>query len=298
MTDIVTKRLAIYYGYPSSVNGTYTVSGAVDVFKKYKILVLGSGLEDPSHPDHNNTAAIISDPLMKGTKVYGYIDATQPLNIIQNKIDLWFNINVAGIFMDQFGYDFGLTRVKQREIIWSIHEKGNNKLSAFVNAWNVDDVFGTTIDPIHNPDGLPTRMNENDIYLAESFVVINGQYDDTDNNNDDIMDWQDKAIKMVNYRNSYGSKMAAITTWNTDPFDQSKMDYAYFASILYNLDYFGFGELYFSASDAQMPFRTRKVYYGNKFTGEIISSAGGIFTRTTNIGIKLDTSNHTVNTII
>lgn len=298
MSDILTKRLAIYYGYPSSVNGTYTVSGAVDVFKKYKILVLGTGLEDVSHPDHNNTVSIITDPLMKSTKVYGYIDSTLPLNIIQNKIDLWSNMNVDGIFMDQFGYDFGLTRVKQREIIWSIHEKGDNKLSAFVNAWNVDDVFGTIIDAVHNPDGLPTRMNERDIYLAESFVIINGQYDNADNNDDDIMDWQDKAIKMINYRNSYGTKMAAVTTWNTDPFDQNKMDYAYFSSVLYNFDYFGFGELYFSAADAQLPFRTRKTHYGTKFTGEINTSSGGVFTRTTNIGIKIDTSNNTVNTII
>lgn len=295
MSEIVTKKLAIYYGYPSSVNGTYTVSGAVDVFMKYKIVVFGSGLENPSHPDYSNVVAIINDPLMKNTKVFGYVDSTLSLDVIQNNIDLWSNINVSGIFMDQFGYDYGLTRETQREIIWSIHEKGNNKLSAFVNAWNVDDVFGNNVDPIHNSSGLPTRMGPNDIYLAESFAVMNGQYDDSDIDNNGILDWQDKAIKMTNYKNTYGTKMASVTTWDSSPFDQNKMDYAYFASLLNNFDYYGFGEQYFSASSAQLPFRTRKTYHGTDFTSTITMS-NGIYSRTTNVGIKLDTTNHTVDT--
>ena len=296
MSNLIPQKLAIYYGYPSGVNSTFTVEGAANVFKEYNQVIFGTGLEDSSHLDHQNTVDIINNPLMENTEVFGYIDATLSLNDIQDKIDKWYNMGVSGIFMDQFGYDFNVSREKQREIIWSIHEKGNNNLKAFVNAWNVDDVFSSDVHTL-NPNGLSTRLGPNDYYLAESFTIMNGQYDDNDIDVDGIKDWQNKAIKMINYRTTFGTKMAAVTTWDSNTFDQNKMDYAYYAAVLNTLDTFGFGEENFSASSGSLPSRTRKSFYGTQFTGPVVLN-GNIYYRYINMGIQIDTANHVVSNLI
>lgn len=296
MSNILPKKLAIYYSYPSSVNATFSVAGAVNVFKDYDVLVLGDTLQEESHPDHANTVAIINDPLMANTKVFGYVNSVLSLNEIQNKIDQWYPMGVSGIFLDQFGYDYGLTREKQREIIWCVHEKGDGTLSAFVNAWNSDDVFSPAVHA-NNPGGLATRVDNRDIYLAESFAVINGAYDDADTDANNIKDWQDKAVKMVNYKTIYGTEMAAIATNGSGSFDQNKADYSYFATVLNDFDYWGYGEEFYSASSAQLPFRTRKIFYGNRFDSAV-TITGNVYERRTNVGVHVDTNAHTVNTLL
>lgn len=296
--SITPKKLCIYYGYLSSVNATYSVAGAANVFKDYDQLVIGAGIEEPTHGDYANTVAILSHPLMANVEVFGYIPATLPLNTIQEKIDKITALpNVSGIFVDTFGYDFGVTREKQREIVWSIHEKGDGNLKAFVNSWNPDDAFSSNVHATYNPAGLATRLGPNDYYLAESFAVMNGAYDDTDVDNNGIKDWQDKAAKMVNYNTVYGTKMTAIATSNSAPFDQAKADYSYFASLLNGFYSWGYGEDLFSAVSAQLPFRTRKVFYGTRFDSAV-SITGNVYERRTNVGINVDTSAHTVDYIL
>jgi hypothetical protein len=203
--------------------------------------------------------------------------------------------SVAGIFLDQFGYDFGLTREIQREIIWCVHEK-NNGLKAFVNAWNPDDAFSPAVNA-NNPNGLTTRLDNRDIYLAESFTIINSAYDDADTDANNIKDWQDKAVKMNTYKTTYGTQMAAITTSDNSAFDQNKADYSYFASVLNGFNYWGYGEQFFSASSALLPFRTRKIFYGNRFDSGV-NIMGNVYERRTNVGIHVDTSAHTVNILL
>jgi hypothetical protein len=300
MTTIVNpKKLAIFYGWPSAVNGAGgNVNLAVAVFKDYKVVVFGAGLEDDSHPDHANTASIITHPDMSGCQSYGYIDATQALDVIQTKIDKWYAMGVKGIFMDQFGYDFGLTRQKQREIIWCIHEKASG-LRAFVNAWNVDDVFGSAVHPVNNPTGLSCVMGANDVYLAESFAIMNGAYDDSDVDSNNVKDFQDKATKMKNYRTTYGTKMAAITTNDASAFDQNKANYSYYIALANELDYWGWGEQYFSAASAQLPYRNRPNYQGTKFTATlIVNPTTGVIERDTNVGVHIDTIAHTTSTLM
>lgn len=300
MSNITPQKLAIYYGWPSAVNGSGgNVETAVNTYKVYDLLVFGQGLENESHPDHANTVSIINHADMANTSVFGYVDALLDLDDIQEKIDLWASMGVKGIFVDQFGYDFGVSRSKQRTIIWSIHHSNsgntNTKLRAFVNGWNADDVFSSNVDPVYNPTGKDTRLNSNDWYLAESFAVMNGNYDDNDLDENTVKDWQDKAIKLVNYRNQRGTKIAAISTTNSDPFDQAKADYSYYASVLNEFDAWGWGEEFFSASSASLPFRDRAPIIGTYFTGNI-SSTGGVLERQTNVGIHLNTNTHQVGT--
>ena len=300
--SIIPDKLAIFYGWPSTVNGAGgDVSVAVNNFKNYKLVIFGSGLENPDHGDHINTVSIINHPDMANTQVYGYIDATLDLDDIQTKIDLWADMSVKGIFMDQFGYDFGVSRNKQRTIVWSIHHSDsgntNTKLKAFVNAWSADDTFSSAVDPINNPTGKDPRLNSNDWYLAESFAIMDGAYDDADANSNGIKDWQDKAVKLINYRNIRGTKIAAVTTNDASPFDSDKSDYGYYAAAINDFDAWGWGEQYFSAGDSLLPLRDRPDIIGTVFTGLVTQNAG-VLERQTNVGIHIDTNSHTVGYIL
>lgn len=285
-------KLAIYYGYPSAVNGSGgDVNLAAAVFKDYDIVIFGAGLEDSGHPDHANTTAIINHIDMVNTEVYGYIDATGSVSLSQTKIDNWYAMGVKGIFFDQFGYDFGLNRDKQNSIVWSAHEKGTG-LKVFVNCWNVDDALGNAVDPVHNPTGEAHRINAGDLYLAESYQIVNGAYDAN------VAAWKIKADKMAAYAISEGVLMATTTTYDNSAYDQAKCDYAYYSTVLYDFNAFSFGEEFFSAASANLPFRPRKEILGDKFIGSIVEISAGVFEIQTNCGIHVDTNANTVNELL
>ena len=225
---------------------------------------------------------------MSSTEVFGYIDATLPLYEIQDKIDAWKAMGVAGIFLDQFGYDFNVSRVNQIIMTWCVHCAG---LKAFVNAWNPDDAFSPAVDTTHNPLGLPTRLTSGDIYLAESWQIVNGAYDTN------VAAWETKASKMLYARTTYGVELACVTTYDSSAYDQAKWDYAYYSAALYGLDYAGFGEEFFSASSALLPFRPRKDIIGDHQVGSILSSGDNREIQL-NVGIHIDTSTHDVSQLL
>ena len=276
----IPKKLAVYYGWPSSVNATYTVPGAIAVFDDYDLVIFGSGLEDPTHGDHQNTKDIIDGST---ADIFGYVDATLSESAIETKVDQWAvmggsNKLIAGIFFDRFGFDFGLTRQKQNNIVDYVHGKG---LPVFVNAWDPDDVF----------QGANTKLTTGDYYLAESHYIINGEWQN-------VNDWETKSDKMAFYKSQYGTSMACVTTTTTViGFDQNKWDNAYCAHAVYDFDASGWGEPNFSASDAQLPFRARYPIEGTIFTGNLVKN-GSTFERQTNVGIHIDTINKTVNNIL
>ena len=282
MTSLIVppKKLAIYYGWPIAVNGTWSVAAAIQEFNAYDTVVFGSGLEESTHPEYQSTKDIINGST---ANIYGYVDATLSLSVIQDKVDKWSIMGgttkkIVGIFCDQFGYDYGLTRTQQNSIVDYIHGKS---LNVFANAWNPDDVFKKS-------GTISTHMTTTDIYLAESYQIINGAYQDATT-------WKAKADKMKTYREigPGKSQMACITTNDASAYDQNKFDYAYYSCALYAFDHCGWGEEYYSASSAQLPFRSRKQILGNKVTGNIVT-IGTTYERSTNVGIHVDTTNHTV----
>ncbi|ARF08692.1 hypothetical protein Catovirus_1_742 [Catovirus CTV1] len=286
MTTLTPKKLAIYYGYPSLVNGSAgDVNSAVNVFKDYDMIIFGSGLEEISHADHNKTCNIISNILT--TNVFGYIDSTISIHNFKNRVDKWLKMGVKGIFADKFGYDFSVSRSKQNQILDYIHSKS---IIAFVNAWNPDDVFSSSVNVTYNPNGSPSVINSDDWYLAQSYQIINGVHQN-------VNDWKSKSDKMKNYKQVFGTKMACCTTYDISQFDQKKMDYAYFSTILYGFDAFCFGENNFSATNSLLPYRTRKQFYGSTFITDINSNSG-IYKRNVNVGLFLNTNSHVIDTII
>lgn len=283
MSGIVPKKLAFYYGYLSALNGLSTASEVVSELNNYDMVVLGNGLASSTHPDYSFTQSVLTDMALTA-EIFGYIDSTLSLNEIQEQIDDWYALDVEGIFMDKFGYDFANSREHQREIVWCIHEKGSG-LKAFVNAWNPDDAFSDAVEVTYNPNGLATRLGSNDWYLAESYHIINGAYDTN------ITAFKDKNNKMLNYKSTYSTKMAMTTTNDSSAFDQDKWDNAYYLAVAYGLDSASWGEEFFSASSASLPFRTRKEVLGTYFTGSLVENSG-VFEIQTNIGIHVDTNSH------
>lgn len=285
--SITPKKLCIYFGFPSLVNSSNgNISLAVNVFKDYDQVVFGRGLENNSHPDYTKTVNIISRLNNLNILVYGEIDCTLSFNSIRQSINRWKAIG-AHIYCNKMGFDFNVNRNKQNQILNYIHDQN---LQAMVVVWNPDDIFSNMVHPTHNPTGITSVINANDWYLATSYQIINGVYQT-------VSDWTIRANKMTNYKQLFGTKMACITTYDMSVFNQSKMDYAYFSTILYGFDSFGFGEYNFSATSNLLPFRTRKTFYGTRLDGPIINN-NNIYERKTNVGIKLDTNNHTVDILL
>ena len=92
--------------------------------------------------------------------------------------------------------------------------------------------------------------------------------------------------------------MATVTTTDASAYDQAKWDYSYLSAALYDFDLAGWGEEFFSASSALLPFRTRADINGTSFITAITENPSDVFSRGTNVGIKVDTVNHTVSTIL
>jgi len=286
--SITPKKLCIYDGIPSQVNGASgNIATAVSVFQVYDQVIFGVGLQYNTHPDHNNTVNIVSQLNSLNVSVYGEVDCSQPFTLVKQDINKWQTLAIKGFYCNKMGYDFNVNRSTQNQILTYIHNKG---LPAFVNTSNPDDIFSSVVNPTYNPSGLASGMTSNDWYLDQSYQIVNGAYQT-------VSDWTTKANKMANYKQSFGTKMACITTYDTSVFNQSKMDYSYFSAILYGFDSFGFGEYNFSTGSNSLPFRTRKTFYGTRLDGSILNT-GAVYERKTNVGIHIDTSAHTINILL
>ncbi len=252
--DIEPKKLLIYYGWPSSINGTFNNTLAAAEFGQYDYIVLGDGLQSISHGDHSNTVAIITELHSSySTLVFGYIDlgvSTQNLSLatISTIIDDWQTTGVDGIFFDDYGYDFQVSRDRQNVVVALVQAKG---MPVIANGWDPDHVFSTTIDATHNPSGTGTLLGSNDYYLSESYQVTAGNFQSEST-------WRTKADKLKSYQDVLNFKVLSITTNDAvNVYTQDEFFYAWYSALLYGHEATGWGEYNFSSVSAQAPFRTR-----------------------------------------
>ena len=177
------KKVLIYYGYPIAINGVWTVEGAVNIFKAYDICVFGNSYNDPAHEVYAQTRAIMDRLKVAApdTHMVGYVaiglhpdwpDSGLTMAQLKQSVDLWIAMGVSGIFLDEFGYDYQVTRARQNEIVAYCHDNG---LFVFVNSWSVDYVFSQepmTLDWLPdfapNPNSLSPLINQDDYYLYEN----------------------------------------------------------------------------------------------------------------------------------
>lgn len=293
------SSLAIYYGYPSLVNGASgNLERAAATFAEYDVIVFGDGLEFPdvdarrrpagAGPDeHRRTRAIIERLRARSPsiQIYGYVDLghTQQLTIaeIRHRAQLWSAMGATGVFLDEAGYDFGVTRERQNAVADAIHGLG---LSAFLNGFNPDDVFSPSVVALNaagggNPGGLPTRLGPKDAFLLESFQVRLGLPEAWSA-------WSARTAKAVAYRDRYQTRIFGVTTTTaaTERPAAELFGYAWWSAALWGLDGVGWGEPDFSGVTSQLPPRHRSIdkqaLAGTRFTSPVTATPEGFERRT------------------
>jgi hypothetical protein len=295
-SNAVPARLAIYYGYPSLVNGSRgDVEMAASVFSAYDAVVLGDGLEftekqpgrypegDPE--EHQKALQIIAAVRKRspGTRFYGYVclgeipwpkgqqTALSPKQL-EERIQLWKQMAVSGIFLDEAGYDFAVvTRERQNLAVRIIHGLG---LSAFMNAYFVEHLFSLENKLLYangsekNPEHLAPLLDQRDLFLLESFQVKNGTYESP-------AAAQQRLNQALAYRRRYGTRIFATTTTTEEqPFSAEKFNYAWWTARLYGLDGFSWGEPNFAALSNTLPDRRCRTESTTLLAFEPSSSVG------------------------
>lgn len=216
------RSLLIYYSVPQVINAVYDNNYAAAVLARYDDVVLGTGLQDPSHPYYASTVAIIDRlvALSPQTVVWGYINAgvstgNLPLATLYTQIDQWLAIGASGIFMDVFGYDYGVSRDRQNALINYVHSKG---VGSILNAWDPDDALGSQVNATYNPAGTPTAANGSDVLLLESWVCNSDAYPTPHYTT--ISDIKSRADKACAYRGSLGVRIFAVNILGHDGTDE------------------------------------------------------------------------------
>jgi hypothetical protein len=259
------KTLLIYYGYPNSfnsaINGWNNENVAQDM-AKYSLIILGDGVQTPSHPDYANTQIIIPrvKALNPSALVFGYVTCNQNLTQFTTKVGDWNTLQVHGIFMDEAGYDFGRTRSDFNVKVDVIHALSYAHL-CFVNSWNPINVLGTENDPsypnnTYNPTAAESHLDYNDWLLLESFPVNTLSY--VGRGYEDPLTWLYRGNKALSLRYTYGNNFAGCGVINNDNANgQTFFNFGYMSAIMWSLDAFGTSDNYYGASTAQVKFWTR-----------------------------------------
>ena len=161
--------LAIYYGYPSLINGAASnITAAAAEFGAYDIIVLGDGLEFPDHPDHESTHRILDmrRRTMRPAEVFGYVALGHPSDdtaFIERRVRLWARMGVTGIFYDEAGRDFGVTVDR---ITYAIGAAREHRLAVCFNAFDLSAIE----EGLHDPDAS-AHLSSDDAILVESFGI-------------------------------------------------------------------------------------------------------------------------------
>jgi hypothetical protein len=185
----------LYYGYPIAIGESWNVEQAANIYSGYDVVVLGDTYQNPEHTVYAETVAIIKRlaEIAPKVRVVGYVpigldesweDSNLSMDELKLRVDQWSAIGAHGIFLDEFGYDYGVTRERQNEIVEYCHSLGK---FVFANSWSFEYCFNP--DPMEiswmpdfhpNPNGLAPVLNANDYYLCENlFYTTEKQADGT-----------------------------------------------------------------------------------------------------------------------
>ncbi len=238
-------RLAIYYGYPSLVNGAAgDLAVALSQMARYDVLVLGDGLEfatdEGGHAGHEEyvfTTRLVRQlsRTPRQPSIFGYIDLgrTQglPAADILDRIDRWAEMGVEGVFLDEAGYDFGVTRARQNMAVRAAHARN---LRVCFNAYRPEDVFGLAAVPINdagggNPEGASPLLSERDALLLESFALSNGDAEP-------IARLERRVDEAIVGRRRFGSQIFAVATGDDEP---ALAHYGWWLASVFGLDAYG-----------------------------------------------------------
>lgn len=257
--------MLIYYGWLNAFNSATNAWDndlvAADMGTNYDILVFGDGLADPGHPDYANSQYIINKIKTDypSVLIFGYVTANQSLQDFQAKASQWDTMVVDGIFMDEMGYDFGVTRQQQNYEIMFVKQL-NYATKVFANAWNPNHVLGIADDPsfpntTYNPALDQSLMDASDWFLLESFVYNQQAAPPAYWPLEQELDRLDKARLL---KSMYPTNLASVAIIDdADPSGQMHFDRLYKMSHLGKLEAVGSSDLFYGASTAKTKFWTR-----------------------------------------
>jgi hypothetical protein len=182
-------NLLVYYGYPIAYLGLWDASAIITrIASQYSIWVVGDTYQDPAFSEYASTQTIIHGVRALGVKVYGYVPiggsagANRTMAALQTAVDQWAVLNVDGILLDEFGFDYGHDRTRQKTIVDYCHAKG---LPICANAWTYSDFMADNINELvpasygynqfqtGNPTNIPLIRWTTDTYLLENFMLNN-----------------------------------------------------------------------------------------------------------------------------
>jgi hypothetical protein len=156
----------------------------------------------------------VADAVMKKTQLYGYVNmgADNPgaaqknwrhfdMDRVKAEIENIADAGWAGVFIDQFGFDWQNTRDEQNEIVDYAHARG---LKCIVNAWQPEDALGTEYDRVYNINSAPTHLREGDWALVESFFSSGDSFRGTDA-------YTQKYLAFKRYGDAFGVKIMGLT---------------------------------------------------------------------------------------
>ena len=180
------NSLLVYYGYPIAYKGIWNADAIVaEISASHDYWIVGHTYQDPAHEEYASTVAIMRGVRAAGVKLYGYI----PLGVnsynytvaqIEAITDQWMAIGVDGIFIDEYGFDYGNTRQRQVDVVNMIHTKG---LPICANAWVMEEFVTDSLAETGwpsddwryvrwqewNPTNIPSPAQQGDSYLFENF---------------------------------------------------------------------------------------------------------------------------------
>lgn len=225
--SLTLKPLLIYYGFPIAYKGLWDTAAVIAaIANDFKVWVCGHTYQSPGHPEYASTTAIIQGVRALGVRVYGYIPiGVSSFNYTPAQIgtftDEWKTIGVDGIFLDEYGFDYGSTRQRQVDIVSVVHGKN---LPVCANSWVFEEFISDTLAETgwspgdweytrwqtYNPTDIPSPFAAGDSYLIENFG-----FDDTGPTV--VWDTQERGLEVSTLAAAKGVELWAVAVFAEAP---------------------------------------------------------------------------------
>ena len=269
------EKVMLYYGYPNAINNSWDVNNSASIYKNYDVCIFGDGYCLPTHEAYADTVKIFSilKKTAPQTRLVGYVPigvrnagsgSNLPMETLKARVDAWVEMGADGIFLDEFGYDYGVTRARQNEIVSYCHDLG---LFVFANSWSTEYCFSDEDmdfpeDFRPNPEKARAVLNENDYYVYEH-LFYNSYTDEggtlriecaEPQRIDDILSYfTAEKLDGKTYREVFGTKVFSLDSIPTAASIAQKnemMSLSIIGAAILNIDAIAFGdELWGAASD-------------------------------------------------
>ncbi|KAJ3192894.1 hypothetical protein HK101_005794 [Irineochytrium annulatum] len=256
------KNLAIYYGWLSALNSSSLHSSVPLIashLSQFDHVVLGAGLQSPTHPDHGNTVQIISSAVaMKPSMLFwGYVTIGAASGVsmddLRSQIQAWKDVGAGGVFVDEAGFDYATDRVqcRRRQIGVAIMAHGLGMPVAY-NAWDPDDLVGRLPGYNGGEEEGEIPWREGDALLYESYVFTAADVPKIGVRvgTETFEQYRTHVGKLTAARERYGVAIWGVPTtrMSSADFVQAEWNFLCHAALVDGFDAVGWGHSQFSAS--------------------------------------------------